>query len=249
MPRPKRWFPLSHDVNDDHELWDYTTMYGDRALRTWLEILSQLDRTENHLPISDGWFTALSRKVRQSVANCRRQVRHLVATQWLTHGEPTADEPRPILSSRNYWKYHKRWEPKRILQDSAAGACTGPLLSYPIRSEPSEEKEKKKTPLVRPPKGAVLEGLHGIIDGLIGFLNERTGKHFLVRHPNGEPTKAYQAVSVLLTKGYSELNIRQVIANRCLKWRDDQKMQEFLRPETLFRPSNFSNYVGELGKE
>lgn len=82
---------------------------------------------------------------------------------------------------------------------------------------------------------------------LVAFLNERTGKHFQARTPAGQPTKTLTLIRQLLKQRYSVVQIRQVIANRWLKWGQDPKMQEFLRPSTLFRPTNFENYLGELG--
>jgi uncharacterized phage protein (TIGR02220 family) len=120
-------------------------------------------------------------------------------------------------------------------------SCNGESQNQSQNSE--SEEDKKKSPPIAPPGG-----LWRTAEEIISFLNEKTGKHFQSRHPNGDPTKALQAVHALLKKGYTAINLRQVIANRCLKWRDDEKMAEFLRPETLFRPSNFTNYFGELGK-
>ncbi len=39
-----------------------------------------------------------------------------------------------------------------------------------------------------------------------------------------------------------------MIANRCLAWVGDSKMDEYLRPKTLFNATNFANYAGQLGK-
>lgn len=94
--------------------------------------------------------------------------------------------------------------------------------------------------------GLAPNGYH-VAEGLLSFLNERTGKKFQARTPKGHPTKNLLLLSHLLKQQYSETQIRQVIANRWLKWGQDPKMQEFLRPSTLFRPSNFENYLGELG--
>lgn len=83
---------------------------------------------------------------------------------------------------------------------------------------------------------------------VLTFMNTKTGKHFRVKHPNGTETENVKLLRVLFGKGYTVTNIIQVIANRRQKWDGDPKMQEFLRPSTLFRASNFTNYFGELGK-
>ncbi|MCS6287727.1 MAG: conserved phage C-terminal domain-containing protein [Nitrospira sp.] len=82
---------------------------------------------------------------------------------------------------------------------------------------------------------------------LLLFLNRKTGKHFQPRKPNKDPTVSLTAVHGLLKQGFTEEQVRKVIANRLLKWGDDPKMREYLRPDTLFRPSKFEQYLGELG--
>lgn len=78
--------------------------------------------------------------------------------------------------------------------------------------------------------------------GIIVFLNEKTGAHY-------QPVKAnVQMVVARLKEGFTEKIVRQVIANRCLQWKDDPKMDEFLRPKTLFAASNFASYAGLIGK-
>src|ERR1041385_482757 len=50
MPRIKRWFPVSHDINRDPEVLELTDKYGLTGLKVWLEILSISDRNEGLCP-------------------------------------------------------------------------------------------------------------------------------------------------------------------------------------------------------
>lgn len=77
---------------------------------------------------------------------------------------------------------------------------------------------------------------------LLEFLNEKTTSRYQPVQANVKP------IVVLLKQGFTEKQIRQVIANRVLAWQGDPKMDEYLRPMTLFRQSNFANYAGQLGK-
>lgn len=77
---------------------------------------------------------------------------------------------------------------------------------------------------------------------IIAFLNEKTGSHY-------QPVQANVKMIVgRLQEGFTEKQIRQVIANRCLEWQGDEKMDEYLRPKTLFNATNFASYAGLLGK-
>lgn len=87
----------------------------------------------------------------------------------------------------------------------------------------------------------------GDVADVMQFLNEKTGKNFLVT-TNGTQklTTGAERVRDRLKDGFSVQDCRTVIANRVLKWGGDDKMKEHLTPETLFRKSNFEKYYGGL---
>lgn len=75
---------------------------------------------------------------------------------------------------------------------------------------------------------------------ILGFLNEKAGKNF-------GPTKENIGWIVgRLRDGATPQQCRQVIARQAREWKGDQKMWKYMRPETLFNPTKFSSYVGEL---
>lgn len=84
-------------------------------------------------------------------------------------------------------------------------------------------------------------------EGILDFLNRKTGRRFPARHPNKDPTKSLRMVYALLKRGYTEQQVRQVVGNRLVRWEEDSKMREFLRPKTLFGPENFEQYLGQVG--
>ena len=110
MPTPKRWHPISRDLNDDPEAWELTDTFGDRALRIHLEVLSTLDKTENSWRLTGHWLAGLSRKVRQQPATVWRVILWMLEKGWLIAEETAADGSPTILKARNYWKYHKMRE-------------------------------------------------------------------------------------------------------------------------------------------
>lgn len=75
---------------------------------------------------------------------------------------------------------------------------------------------------------------------ILAFLNEKAGRNYRDVDTN------LDKIIALLRKGTTVRQIRAVIGLRTEKWKGDAKMDEYLRPSTLFRPSNFENYVGEL---
>ncbi len=73
---------------------------------------------------------------------------------------------------------------------------------------------------------------------VIGELNTLTGRSF---RPNTKPT--LQHIKARLEEGYTEEDLRLVVQNRVEKWLHDPEQSEYLRPETLFRPSKFEGYL------
>ena len=60
MPRIKRWFPVSHDINSDPEIWEMRRLIGEKSLSIWLELLSIGDRNGGEL---SGCYEELTRSI------------------------------------------------------------------------------------------------------------------------------------------------------------------------------------------
>ena len=72
---------------------------------------------------------------------------------------------------------------------------------------------------------------------IIDFMNN------LYRRKFGYETYAKGVKSLL--ENYSIEDIKKVVSNRYVCWKDESKMRKFLNPTTVFRPSNFSKYLDE----
>lgn len=75
---------------------------------------------------------------------------------------------------------------------------------------------------------------------VIDHLNEKSGSSF--RHVDSN----LKLVLARLKEGATIDECRQVIDRKCSDWLKDKKMQEYLRPATLFNATNFASYVGQL---
>lgn len=156
-----RYFPFSQEFNSDPEGWELTDKFGDRAIRTWTEILAILDRQKNHWKLVDGWDSVIGRKVRQAPASVKKEILWMLSKGWLEVGQWSADpppdlgqwlangwpevgqvlaRPRPeVLRAPKYGKYRK----------SPSGATPPPNLTEPNLTEPKEEK-KAQAPITLP---------------------------------------------------------------------------------------------------
>lgn len=81
------------------------------------------------------------------------------------------------------------------------------------------------------------------IDYVIDYLNSVTGSHFKTK------TDAYRkAIRGRLKEGYTLDDFKKVIQSRVMLWGNDERMCEYLRPQTLFAPSHFDAYLNEANK-
>ena len=75
---------------------------------------------------------------------------------------------------------------------------------------------------------------------VLAFLNEKTGRTFRPVDTN------LRLIEARLKTGATVQDCKSVIARKVRAWLPDPKMAPFLRPKTLFTPTNFENYLGEL---
>ena len=72
---------------------------------------------------------------------------------------------------------------------------------------------------------------------IVQYLNQKTNKNF--KHTSKVTQRHIRA---RLAEGFTVSDFKQVIDNKCSDWLRDQKMKEYLRPETLFG-TKFESYL------
>ena len=72
---------------------------------------------------------------------------------------------------------------------------------------------------------------------IVQYLNQKTNKNF--KHTSKVTQRHIRA---RLAEGFTVSDFKQVIDNKCNDWLRDQKMKEYLRPETLFG-TKFESYL------
>lgn len=74
---------------------------------------------------------------------------------------------------------------------------------------------------------------------IIGYLNKRVGTHY-----RATTRKTQTLIKARLNEGFTVDDFKQVIDNKAKAWLGDQKMEKYLRPETLFG-TKFEGYLNE----
>lgn len=82
-----------------------------------------------------------------------------------------------------------------------------------------------------------------IYSRVINYLNQKAGKRF---SPKSAANK--KLINGRIAEGRTFEDFIHVIDVKCEEWLDDPKWSEYLRPSTLFRPTNFENYLNQKMK-
>lgn len=226
MPRIRRWHPVSHDFVRDREVQELRRRFKHWMSDVWLEMLAEADKNDGRIK---GDYDAISRSLawvslsnrpETQVKHIRYALEYMAEKGWISQGTD-------CVLVRNYREYHKTREKK----ESHEGIKEAPSFL------PSEPSLPNKNIIIK--KQAI---------EVLAFLNEKTGRTFPATDKSG-PTASLRMIMARLSNGATVENCRGVIARKARQWKDDPKMQEFLRPATLFRKTNFEQYLGERDAE
>lgn len=82
---------------------------------------------------------------------------------------------------------------------------------------------------------------------IIQYLSGKTGKRYRIPENDLEfrSSSKFKLINARFRQGYKIDEFVKVIDIKCIKWLEDEKMNEFLRPSTLFCASNFEKYLDE----
>jgi uncharacterized phage protein (TIGR02220 family) len=104
-----------------------------------------------------------------------------------------------------------------------------------------EGKGEVKTTLSRSPRDSYVSQAIEVLD----FLNAKTKRVYRALDGRGQPTTNLRIIIDRLKSGVTVQDCKTVIARKHRDWATDDKMRQYLRPSTLFRASNFEQYLGE----
>lgn len=82
------------------------------------------------------------------------------------------------------------------------------------------------------------------VELIVEYLNAKALKNFKA---STGTTKKF--INGRLAEGYTVEDFKQVIDTKVVQWLHNAEMNAYLRPSTLFAPSNFENYLNERPKQ
>lgn len=163
-------------------------------------------------------FEVLSKETKLTFQQVRTAIKHLETTGEVTR---SAHSKFTVFSVNNYDKFQTVTSNITNNQQTTNKQLTNNQQQY---KKVKEDKESKNI---------------NIYLEIISYLNEKAGTTY--RHQSKD-TQKY--INARLNEGYTVEDFRTVIDNKCSEWLEDEKMQKYLRPSTLFG-TKFENYLQE----
>jgi uncharacterized phage protein (TIGR02220 family) len=94
-----------------------------------------------------------------------------------------------------------------------------------------------------------MNGKTAKVEEVLSYLNLQAKRNYRGKNPNGKLTANAMIVIQRLKDGYTVEQLKDVVASKSNAWMGDEKMDQYLNPQTLFRKSNFEKYLAEAEAE
>lgn len=230
-----QWYPMDYlsDLNVARMTWAQRGVYIHLLNYCWIEGSIPSDQGELDLIVSDPTIPL------EPVLKCF--VSDPSKPGQMIHKRLSLERSK----QDNYRKKAVESGKKGGLKRAANKRLSKPPLENPIRvgqanpssssstsSSVKESKQKKKSP---PSKKLEIK--------ILDYLNRQAAKSF-------KPTEAnLKFITGRLGDGFTYEQFVKVINGRVKEWKFHGKMNEYLRPKTLFCPSNFDGYLNANGAE
>ena len=180
---------------------------------------------------------------------------YIQITKFKEHQSPHYSEKASVIKPPTFLESDKHMEPINsenrhpIKRGSQPPDCLIPDSLIPDSPNPDiPSTPMSGSPPDAPPPGKLNGKAQYVPEAqrVLTYLNSTAGRAFEFRTPKGDLTENAKAILARLQEGYTGEQLREVVLLKAEKWRGDAKMDEFLRPQTLFGKQKFQQYVGEL---
>lgn len=107
-------------------------------------------------------------------------------------------------------------------------------------SQPSLPVAQNDKPKKKPP--TFTDGDKAFCKQVLDYLEAKSGYSYSLTKEN------LKYITARKKEGRTLEDLQHVIDFKCQEWLSDEKMSSYLRPNTLFRPTNFDNYLAQWKK-
>jgi uncharacterized phage protein (TIGR02220 family) len=153
---------------------------------------------------------------------------------------------RTIVTICNWEDYQSELKDKGTTEGTSEGKQKDTeKVQQKAQQNPSDIKELNGVRVQQKDTDGVQQRVHNnkedkkIIEDIVSYLNFKTNKNF---KPKAKKTQGY--IVARIKEDYTLEDFKKVIDIKTSQWKDDPKMDSFLRPETLFS-GKFESYLNE----
>lgn len=124
--------------------------------------------------------------------------------------------------------------------------CNKNTKNSPIVGQFIPQLEDKEVPYIKEElkeeikNNNIVEKNLDVVTEVIQYLNKKTNRNYRIDNQSTQ-----RLINARLKEGYKLEDFIEVINVKVKQWLHDPKMKTFLRPSTLFSPTNFENYLIE----
>lgn len=240
------WLKLKKDFFKKHEIRIVESMpNGKDYILFYLKLLVESINHEGHLRFSD--TIPYNEEMLSSITNTNIDIvraamaifKELQMIEVLDDSTIFMTEVSEMIGSETEWAGKKREYRHRIMAQEQ-GQLGDKKGQCPIRDKSIEIRDKSIDNNISSLRSDILSGKPDDAKEIIEYLNKKTGKNF--KH-NAKATQ--RNINGRLSDGYTIDDFKRVIDVKCDEWLGDKKMEQYLRPETLFSPSHFESYLNQ----
>lgn len=190
------------------------------------------DRLAQLIRLPDGSITTHDRdpELNNEYKSCQPTANH-VTTNCQPRDNQLPTKCQPSIGKDSIGQYS-------IVKDSI-GQYRKEIYSQ-AKSEKTESVKNKSAKENTPKKKKEPDALSPDVYEVVQYLNEKAGKHYVA---TSKSTSKF--ITARLKDGATVDEMKAVIDRKCAQWKDDPKMNMYLRPKTLFNETDYESYRNE----
>jgi len=233
-PTDETWVPLSRGI-EEH----LPRMVGGCRAALWLLLLVRAQHSGPNRGKVNATFRELADALGVGYSTAYRAAQDLKKVGLIAY-EPAPNQHRPTAFTVSKYKGVGDFHPIVALINSEESSKTALINNETAAKKQRKSKPDKVTNISELQDPNNDKNVNKYIVEIVDYLNALTSSQY---RPTTRETA--RLISGRLSEGYTVENCKAVIRNRWEAWGQDPRMREYMRPNTLFRPSNFEGYLQE----
>lgn len=240
-----KWIKIVTDIFDDEKIKYIETMpNGDTIIVIWFRLLCLAGKSNANGLLMMTDRLAYTDEMLASVFNRDIKVIKFAIITYEKLGMVELMDNRFYLTN---WEKHQNAEKLELIKEQTRARVARHREKLKIGNansvtEPLQERDCNATDINLLSSSDSSLVLNDIYKDVIDYLNLKAGKNFKLVESNKKH------INARIKEGFTLDDFKKVIDNKVTEWKNDDKMNQYLRPETLFS-SKFQSYLNSEPKQ